>query len=314
MNKEILIEEIQKLKKEKNAIILAHYYQNAEIQEIADYVGDSLALAQLAKDSTADILVVCGVHFMAETAKILSADKKVLLPVKSAGCFMANTIHEDSLLEYKSKNPDTLVISYVNTTAKVKALSDVCVTSSNAVKIIEHYAKKGKKILYCPDQNLAKYVMKDKNISLELWNGYCDIHHNLKEADYYESKKLHPNALFIAHPECNMQILQHADYIGSTKQMIDYVKKSDSTSFIVGTEDGVLHQMRKENPDKEFHCINNKMKCRDMKLTTLEDVYNALAKEEHEILLDNDTIVKAKKSLDEMLYLSKQVEVDHESK
>lgn len=305
MNKEILIEEIQRLKKEKNAIILAHYYQNAEIQEIADYVGDSLALAQLAKDSSADILVVCGVHFMAETAKILSQNKKVLLPVEGAGCFMANTINEFTLSEYKRKNPHTLVISYVNTTARVKALSDVCVTSSNAVKIIEHYAKKGKKILYCPDQNLAKYVMQDKNIPLKLWNGYCDIHHNLGEDEYFKAKKSHPNALFIAHPECNMDILKHADYIGSTKQMIDFVRTSCAKCFIVGTEDGVLYQMKKENPDKEFYCISPTMKCRDMKLTTLEDVYYCLLKEAHEIILDSDTIAKAKKSLDEMLELSK---------
>ncbi len=304
MTKEEMFSEIRQFKKDKNAIILAHYYQNDEIQQIADYVGDSLALAQAAAKTDADIIVFCGVHFMAETAKILSPEKKVLFPVMEAGCSMANMMNEIELAEYKEKNPDTKIVVYVNSTAKVKALADVCVTSSNALKIIEHYTKNGEKILYCPDQNLGKYAMNLKGIKFDVWHGFCCIHHNLKPELVYEMKAKHPDAEFVAHPECQMNVLELAEYVGSTKQLIEYVSKSDCKKFIIGTEMGVIFEMKRRNPDKEFIPLTEKLKCYDMKLTKLEDLYNCLKNEANEIIMDPEVAQKAKNCLDNMLKLS----------
>lgn len=304
MTKEEMFESIKKWKKEKNAIVLAHYYQNDDIQEIADYVGDSLALAQTASKTDADIIVFCGVHFMGETAKILCPNKKVLLPVMEAGCVMANMIDEYQLANYKKQHPDTAIVVYVNSTAKVKALSDVCVTSSNALKIIDYYQSQGKKILYCPDKNLGTYAMDLKGYKFDVWNGCCLIHDRITPSMVDDMKAKYPNALFLVHPECRLEVVKMADYIGSTKQLIEFATKSDAKQFIVGTEIGVIYEMKKRNPDKEFIPLSENMKCRTMKMTKLEDLYKCLKDETNEILLDEEVSKKAKKCLDEMLRLS----------
>ncbi len=298
------VEEIKKLKKEKNAIILAHYYQNKEIQEIADYLGDSYKLSVIASETDADIIVFCGVHFMAETAKILSPDKKVLIPVMEAGCSMANMINEVSLSQYKEKNPDTKILCYVNSTANVKALSDCCVTSSNALKIIDHYLAAGQKILYCPDRNLAKYAMKLRNVKFDCWDGDCCIHDSLTSHMVAKMKNKHQDALVVVHPEARLEVLECADYVGSTAGIIDFVKKSDAKSFIVGTEEGILHKLRKDNPNKEFYLLDEGLSCYDMKLTTLKDVYEVLKNESNEVTVEENIRKKAFDALDTMLKLS----------
>ena len=301
------VEEIKRLKKEKNAIILAHYYQNGEIQDIADYLGDSLKLSMMASQTDAKIIVFCGVHFMAETAKILSPEKKVLIPVMEAGCTMANMIDAVSLGLYKKNHPDTKVLCYVNSTAKVKALSDCCVTSSNALKIIDHYLDKGEKILYCPDRNLAKYAMRLRNVTFDCWDGDCCIHDNLNRQMVVNMKVLHPDALVVVHPEARLEVLEEADYVGSTAGIIDFVKKSPNKSFIVGTEEGILHKLKKDNPEKEFFLLDEGLRCYDMKLTTLKDVYEVLENETNEVNVEESVRANAYKALDTMLKLSQKV-------
>ena len=305
MTKEEMYEQINKWKKEKNAIILAHYYQCGDIQDIADYVGDSLALARKASQTDAKIIVFCGVHFMAETAKLLSPEKKVLLPVMEAGCVMANMMDESEIKKYREENPDTIILMYVNSTANCKQYADVCVTSSNALSIIDHYSKMGKKMLYGPDKNLGNYAMKNSNVKLDLWHGFCGIHNGLKVSDVLEAKKKYPNAKFVAHPECNLDVLELADYIGSTKQLIEYVTMSNDNEFIIGTEIGVIHEMEKRNPNKKFYILSDRLKCFDMKLTRLEDLYNCLKDESNEIFIPEDVAKKAVKCVDKMLELSK---------
>jgi len=297
--------EILRLKKEKNAVILAHYYQEDDIQDIADFLGDSLNLSQTAKDTDADIIVFCGVHFMAETAKVLSPQKKVLLPVMNAGCAMANTINAADLQKYKSEHPDTKIVTYVNTTAEIKALSDCICTSTNGLKIISHYLEQGDKILYTPDQNLGKYAMKILNKQFEVWNGCFPIHHYLDKNKVLEQKRLHPDALIVAHPECQLDILEISDYVGSTAQLLSFVSKSDAQEFIVCTEKGVLHPMQVKNPNKKFYIGSPTLNCHDMKKTRLEDVYDCLLNETNEIFVDESVRVNAVKSLDTMLELSK---------
>ena len=297
--------EILRLKKEKNAVILAHFYQEKEIQDIADFLGDSLKLSQLAVTTDAKIIVFCGVHFMAETAKILNPEKKVLLPVMKAGCKMADMISPSALKRYKDEHPDTKIITYVNSTASVKALSDCICTSTNALKIINYYLDKGDKILYCPDQNLGKYAMKLGGREFDVWDGCCPIHHFLKKDNILALKKKHPNALLIAHPECRLDILEISDYVGSTKQLLDFTKNSEADEFIVCTEKGVIHAMEKASPNKKFILASNTLSCVNMKLTTLEDVYNCLVNESNEIVVDNEVATKAKVALDKMLELSK---------
>lgn len=301
MTKEEMYLEINKWKKEKNAIILAHYYQCGDIQDIADYVGDSLALAQKAAKTDADIIVFCGVHFMAETAKLLSPQKKVLLPVMEAGCVMANMMKEDDIKKYREENPDTIILMYVNSTARCKQYADVCVTSSNAMQVIDYYSKQGKKMLYGPDKNLGSYAMHKSNIVMDLWPGYCGIHNGCKVEDVVKMKELYKDALFIAHPECRLEVLEMADYIGSTKQLIEYVESSDAKSFIVGTEEGVIHEMKKRCPNKEFYVLNERLRCFEMKLTRLEDLYNCLRDETNEIYIPEDVATKARKCVDKML-------------
>ncbi len=297
--------EILRLKKEKNAIILAHFYQEKEIQDIADFLGDSLRLSQLAVETDAKIIVFCGVHFMAETAKILNPEKKVLLPVMKAGCKMADMISPNALKRYKDEHPDTKIITYVNSTASVKALSDCICTSTNALKIINHYLDNGEKILYCPDQNLGKYAMKLGGREFDVWDGCCPIHHFLKRDNILALKKKHPNALLIAHPECRLDILEISDYVGSTKQLLEFTKDSEANEFIVCTEKGVIYAMEKASPNKKFILASNTLSCVNMKLTTLEDVYNCLANETNEIFVDEEVAAKAKVALDKMLELSK---------
>jgi quinolinate synthase len=302
MNKEQLFREITRLKEEKNAVLLAHYYQEGSIQDIADYTGDSLYLSQVAAKTDADIIVFAGVHFMAETAKILSPEKKVLLPVAEAGCPMADMVTEVRLEAYKKKNPDRTVICYVNSTAKVKALSDICVTSSNAEKIISHY--KNHKLLYVPDKNLGAYVREKYNLDMDLWPGFCCVHNDLTMDDVNKMREKYPNAQLIVHPEAKLELLHEADYIGSTKGLLDYTIQSDHDEFIVGTEDGILHTMQKHSPDKTFHILSPDLKCYDMKLTTLEDVYLALLHEQHEVTVHDDIRKKAHNALQKMLDLS----------
>ena len=294
--------EIEKLKKDKNAVILAHYYQNGEIQDLADYVGDSYQLSVVASKTNADIIVFCGVDFMGETAKILSPEKKVLIPVMPSPCKMAMDINEKQLKEYKEKNPDRIIMAYVNTTSKVKALADVCVTSSNAEKIIEAY--KDKKIMYCPDKNLATYVKEKTNYDIDAWNGCCDIHDNLSIEDVKKQKELHPKALLLVHPEARTEVLKEADFIGSTKGIVEFAKTSNKTEFIIGTECGILHRLRKENPDKKFYLLSDKLLCNSMKLITPKDLYDCLNEEKFEVKIDEETLIKAKKALTKMMELS----------
>ncbi|MDE6241695.1 MAG: quinolinate synthase NadA [Anaeroplasmataceae bacterium] len=298
------VDEIKRLKQEKNAVILAHYYQEKEIQDIADYLGDSLKLAQIATQTDADIIVFCGVHFMAETAKILNPSKKVLLPVMKAGCKMADMISPSALKRYKEEHPDTKIITYVNSTASVKALSDCICTSTNALKIIHHYLDQGDSILYCPDQNLGKYAMKQGGVSFDVWDGCCPIHHFLDPKKIITMKKKYPNACVIAHPECKLDILELADYVGSTKQMLDYTIQSECKEFIVCTEKGVLHAMEKACPDKKFYLASQTLSCSNMKYTTLKEVYEVLKNETNEIFVEEEIAKSAKKALDEMLKLS----------
>lgn len=300
-----MYQDINRWKKEKNAVILAHYYQTGDIQDIADYVGDSLALSQIAAKTDASIIVFCGVHFMAETAKLLSPNKKVLLPVMEAGCVMANMMNEADIKKYREENPDTIILMYVNSTARCKQYADVCVTSSNALKIIDHYSKMGKKMLYGPDKNLGAYAMSQGAAKMDLWPGFCGIHNGLKPSTVDEMKAKYPNAVFVAHPECNLEVLSKADYIGSTKQMIEYVTSSEATEFIVGTECGVIHEMEKRNPNKKFYVLSDRLNCFEMKLTHLEDLYNCLKNETNEILIPEDIAIKARKCVNNMLELSK---------
>ncbi len=294
--------EILRLKKEKNALIIGHYYQNDEMQEVCDHVGDSYALSVIAKESNAERIVFCGVRFMAETAKILAPEKRVFLPAPVGGCEMADMVDEEALKAYKEANPDTVIIGYVNTSARVKALCDVCVTSSNARKVISHY--KGKPILYLPDQNLGTYINTVENMDMELWPGCCGIHHRITEKMVEDAKKAHPSALVIIHPESPIAVLRKADFIGSTKQMIDFVGRVQSQDFIIGTERGILYELQKQYPDRNFYLVSEHLTCYSMKETTLTELYNCLLNDTNEVFVDEDVQKKAIKALDKMLELS----------
>jgi quinolinate synthase len=303
-----LFEEINKLKKEKNAVILAHYYQEPDIQDIADYIGDSLGLSQEAAKTKADIIVFAGVHFMAETAKILSPTKKVLLPDLKAGCSLSDSCPPHLFTKFKEKYPDHLVITYVNCTAELKALSDIVCTSSNAVQIVESLPI-GQKIIFGPDKNLGKYVAKKTGRDLVLWNGACMVHEIFSIQKITKLKERHPEALFIAHPECEDVVLKIADYIGSTTGLLNFTINSKSKEFIVATESGIIHQMEKANPDKIFIPAppNNVCACNDcphMKRNTLEKLYLCLKNEMPEITIPLEIIEKARKPIERMLEIS----------
>lgn len=303
MEKQFMIDEINRLRKEKNVVILAHYYQYPEIQDVADFVGDSLALSRKAAETEADIILFCGVHFMAETAKILSPDKKVLLPDLKAGCPMADCVTEKALKDYLDKHPDTKVVCYVNSTATVKALSDVCVTSTNAKKIAKTLV--GEKLLYVPDKNLGNYLNKQvPGLNMDLWPGHCCIHNDLFPQDVVDMKAKYPNAEFVVHPEANEEVVNMGDFVGSTQQLLNYTAESDCQDFIVGTENGILHEMQKRSPEKNFHILTKDLRCRTMKMITLEKVYEAIRDDKFEINVDEEVAKKANKALTRMLELS----------
>ena len=303
-----LFEEINKLKKEKNAVILAHYYQEPDIQDIADYIGDSLGLSQEAAKTEADIIVFAGVHFMAETAKILSPDKRVLLPDLKAGCSLSDSCPPALFAKFKEKYPDHLVITYVNCTAELKALSDIVCTSTNAVQIVESLPK-DQKIIFGPDRNLGAWVAKKTGRDLVLWNGACMVHEIFSQQRILKLKQRHPEAKFIAHPECEEVVLKMADYIGSTTGLLKYTISDPAKEFIVATESGIIHQMEKANPDKVFIPAppNNACACNDcphMKRNTLEKLYLCLKNELPEVTVPMDIIIKAQKPIERMLEIS----------
>ena len=307
-----LKEEINKLRKEKNAVILAHFYQQAEIQDIADFVGDSLALAQWAAKTTADILVLCGVHFMGETAKILCPNKKVIVPDLNAGCSLADSCSAVDLEAFIKEHPDHTVISYVNTTAAVKALTDIVVTSTNARQIVDSLPA-DEKIIFGPDRNLGGYINSITGRNMLLWNGACHVHEQFSLERILDLKRQFPNAEIICHPECKKYIVEICDYVGSTAGLLKHVIKSDKKQFIVATESGVLHEMQKACPDKEFipappsdgSCACNE--CNFMRLNTMEKLYNALKYESPEIFVDEEVQKKAVRPIHRMLDISAQL-------
>lgn len=304
-----LFAEIEKLKKEKNAIVLAHYYQEPDIQDVADYIGDSLGLAQKAQQTDADLIVFAGVHFMAETAKILNPSKKVLLPDLKAGCSLADSAPADLFRAFKNKLPDHLVISYINCTADIKALSDIICTSSNAEKIIESLPK-DQPIIFAPDKNLGGYLNKKTGRKMVLWNGACMVHEIFSLEKIIKLKVRHPNAKILAHPECEDAVLQVADYIGSTTQILKFAVSDAAQEYIVATETGILHQMQKDAPHKTFIPAppNNSCACNDcphMKLNTLEKLYLCMKYELPEIKMDEQLRLAAKKPIERMLEISK---------
>ncbi|MGL5032534.1 MAG: quinolinate synthase NadA [Microcystaceae cyanobacterium] len=304
-----LVSSIQELKKSLNAVILAHYYQNSEIQDIADYLGDSLGLARQAAETEADVIVFAGVHFMAETAKILNPHKLVLLPDLEAGCSLADSCPPQEFAKFKALHPNHLVISYINCTAEIKALSDIICTSSNAVKIVQQIPL-DQPIIFAPDRNLGRYVMEQTGREMLLWNGSCIVHETFSERKLIELKLAHPNAEIIAHPECETPVLNHADFIGSTTALLQYSQTSSKTQFIVVTEPGIIHQMEKASPQKQFipapgiteNCACNE--CPYMRLNTLEKLYLAMKNRSPEITLPEATLTAALRPIQKMLALS----------
>ena len=313
-----IVEQIRTLCKEKNAIIMAHYYQRPEIQDVAHFVGDSLALAQVAAKTDADIIVMCGVHFMAETAKILCPDKKVLIPAPEAGCSLADSCKAADLAAWKKAHPDHMIVSYVNTSAAVKALTDVVVTSSNALKIVKQLPE-DKPILFGPDQNLGGYINRMTGRTMDLWNGGCHVHARFSEEALLALKAQYPNAKVLAHPECKATILQHADVIGSTQALLDYAKNANRQSliancqFIVATESGILHEMQKACPEVEFIAVPAVMddlticqcnECEYMRMCTLQNLLDCLLNESNEIVVDEAIAKDAIRPIQRMLEMS----------
>jgi len=299
------------LKKEKNAVLLAHYYQVPEIQDIADYVGDSLGLAQKASQSEADIIVFAGVHFMAETAKILNPNTKVLLPDLAAGCSLADSAPKEEFEKFLEKYPDHVVISYINCTADIKTLSDVICTSGNAVEIVESFPR-DQKIIFAPDKNLGGYINRITGRDMILWNGTCEVHDVLTTEAIINMKIAHPEARLIAHPECKAPVLELADFVGSTTAMLKYTMNSDAKKFIVATETGIIHQMQKNSPQKEFMIVptDETCACNDcpyMKMNTMEKLYLCLKNERPEINLSEDVILKAALPINRMLEISRKL-------
>ena len=310
MKTDELISEIKRLRREKNAVIMAHYYQIGDIQDIADMVGDSLALAQYAAKTEADIIVLCGVHFMGETAKILSPQKKVLVPDIEAGCSLADSCPADEFERFVKAHPDHTVVSYVNTTAAVKALTDIVVTSTNAKKIIDSLPLDAK-IIFAPDRNLGNYINSVTGRNMLLWDGACHVHEQFSVESLVELKKAHPKAKVLAHPECKNVVLMLADFVGSTQALLNYATNSQDTEFLVATESGIIHQMQKQNPNKVFipvPPVDSTCGCNDckyMRLNSLEKLYLCLKTEQPEILVDETLRVKAVKPIERMLELSK---------
>lgn len=295
--------EIKELKKKLNAVILAHNYQLPEVQDVADFVGDSLQLAQEAAKTNADMIVFCGVHFMAETAKILNPGKIVVMPDLSAGCPMANMITAEKLAAAKAKNPNAKVVAYVNTTAETKALSDICCTSSNAQKVVD--SLEGDEILFIPDQYLGEWVARKSKKKFELYPGFCPTHHRILDEHILALRKEHPNALVLCHPECSIPVKAVSDFVLSTGHMLKEVSENTANEFIIATEEGIVHQMKKQNPGKIFYHVGPLAVCPNMKKTTLDKVVDALKNPEtHEVIVDKDIAQKAKSSIEKMLELS----------
>lgn len=323
--KEDIVEEILKLKKNRNALILSHNYQRDEVQEIADFVGDSLELSRTASEIDCDVIVFCGVHFMAESASILSPQKIVLLPELHAGCPMADMIevssprkvwkhfpgyekqptfifpHEFTLMDMKSMHPGAPVVAYVNTTAEVKANSDICCTSANVVKVVESLEEDT--VICIPDRNLSMWAQKNTNKKIIAWDGFCHVHDRVTKEDVLKARKTYPEALFVAHPECRLEVLELADHVTSTSGMLRFAKSSSASEFIIGTEIGLLHRLKKENPDKIFHPLRKDMICPNMKKTTLKSVLNALKEMKNVIKVPEEIRIPAKRALDRMLSL-----------
>jgi quinolinate synthase len=303
-----LFEEIKKLKKEKNAVILAHYYQDSDIQDIADYIGDSLGLAQQAEKTNADMIAFAGVHFMAETAKLLNPNEKVMLPDLKAGCSLADSCPPLKFREFLNQHPDHIVISYINCTAEIKAMSDIICTSSNAVKIVNSVAS-DKKIIFAPDKNLGAFVIKKTGRDMVLWNGTCMVHEIFSLEKITKLKNRHPNAEVIAHPECEEIVLQQADFIGSTTALLKHTQESSKQEFIVATESGIIYQMQKASPEKIFIPAppDNSCACNDcphMKLNTLEKLYLCMKNELPEVIIPKDIANRALLPLKRMLEIS----------
>lgn len=301
---EELEKDILELKKNKNAVILAHSYQNIEIDNVADFVGDSLYLSQMAAKTDADIIVFAGVYFMAETAKILSPKKKVLLPRLEAGCNMADMVNVEQLREFKSKHANIPTVCYINSTAEVKAECDICCTSSNAVKIVA--SLNAKEVLFLPDRYLGTWVQKQlEGVKVITYPGYCPTHLRITPEDVFSQKKKYPDALVLAHPECHQAVTSLADYVGSTTGIMKFAAQSDKKSFIIATEIGVVDRLKRDYPDKEFILISPKAVCHNMKWNHLDDIYNSLKYEQHEIIVDEQIAKKAITCIDRMLEVSK---------
>jgi quinolinate synthase len=309
-----IVDEINRMRKEKNAVILAHFYQEGEIQDIADFVGDSLGLSQQAAATEADIILFAGVHFMAETAKILAPEKKVLIPDLQAGCSLADSCPPEDFAAFKEKHPGHTVISYVNTTAEIKALTDIICTSTNALQIVESLPEE-EKIIFAPDRNLGNYIKSITGRDMIIWDGACHVHEEFSLERILELKEKHPDAQIIAHPECEKQILIVADHIGSTTSLLNYTKSDKGQTYIVATESGILHQMRKANPQKNFipappkdsTCACND--CKYMKLISMKKIYNTLKYELPEITLEQDLMDRARGSIIRMLDISKSLQL-----
>ncbi|WRH65179.1 MAG: quinolinate synthase NadA [Planktothrix sp. GU0601_MAG3] len=304
---------IQELKQKLNAVILAHYYQDPDIQDIADYIGDSLGLARQAAQTDADVIVFAGVHFMAETAKILNPDKLVLLPDLDAGCSLAESCPPDAFAQFKAEHPGHIVVSYINCTAEIKAMSDIICTSSNAVELVRQIPE-NQPIIFAPDRNLGRYVMAETGREMVLWEGACMVHENFSQKKLVQLKIEHPQAEIIAHPECELPVLDQADYIGSTTALLNYVKNSPKLSFIVATEPGIIHQMEKETQGKSFipappisSCACNE--CPHMRLNTLEKLYLAMKNCSPEITLSEEIRIAALRPIQRMLEMSQNIHV-----
>ena len=300
----MLKDEILKLKKEKNAVILGHCYQNIEIDEVADYVGDSLYLSQMAAKTDADIIVFAGVYFMAQTAKIISPNKKVLLPNMQSGCLMADMIDLKQLREFKAQHSEMPVVCYVDSTAEVKSECDICCTSSNAVKIVD--SLKAKEIMFVPDTYLGKWVENQLgNVKVNTFTGFCPTHLRIKPEDIDTAREKYPNALVLAHPECHKEVCLKADYVGSTTGIMKYAMESDKKQFVIATEKGVVDRLQRDCKDKEFILIKDNIVCPNMKRNSLEDIYNVLKNETNEITVDEEMAKKALKCIDRMLEVCK---------